>query len=197
MWQADLVRRLIVGSLRNEPPEDLLSGLKPGQDYSPTDNYTGWPTFALYNTTPGKARDDMTEEQIIATKWGKDPRRVTSGMKQQAFEDYGLSGNRDETYPLDKHGRRYQIDHLIPREMGGADDQSNLWPMPYNTNKLEWWPGEDDPWNVVLKDITANKLTNEVRAGRMTLQEARDRMLRDWRMSYIEFYGFPEGFGGQ
>lgn len=26
----------------------------------------------------------------------------------------------------------YEIDHLIPRELGGADTMPNLWPQPYN-----------------------------------------------------------------
>jgi hypothetical protein len=38
--------------------------------------------------------------------------------------------------------RTHQMDHLIPLGVGGADDDNNLWPQPYDEailkDKLEW-----------------------------------------------------------
>jgi hypothetical protein len=50
------------------------------------------------------------------------------------------------------HGRRCEIDHLISRELGGADDVKNFWPQPYGTHA----------WNAVLKDRVENRLHKEV-----------------------------------
>lgn len=189
-WDAAVARYMAGGGLAASSPERTSM-------YN--DVPSGWPNEPDPEKTPGLLRD-LTDEEIISTKWGKDRRKVTDEMKQQAFEDYGLKGRDDKTYPTDKHGRRWQIDHLIPRQFGGADDLSNLWPLPYNPNSLtppmmREPPGDyDEPWNsynVVLKDITANKLMNEVRAGRMTLDEARSLLAGDWREVYRSYYGEP------
>lgn len=180
-----------------EAPEAVpWASLGQGERFSPTEHYgPAWPTIPDRTTTPGSTRD-LTLEEILATKWSDDPRRVTQSMKQQAFDDYGLEGYDDPAYPPDRHGRRWQIDHLIPRQMGGADEQSNLWPAPYNaTHPYNPNYPEDhvmNPWDVVRKDITANRLMKAVREGQMTLDEARTRMQGDWRQTYIEFYGIPD-----
>jgi len=76
-------------------------------------------------------------------KWGKDERHVTPSMKKEVFALYGYSGNDDpRCVPSGK--QRCEIDHLISRELGGADDVKDLWPEAYGTT----------PWNAYLKDKT-------------------------------------------
>ena len=71
--------------------------------------------------TPGAIRAGLTTEKICSTKWGKDERHVTASMKQEVFTRYGYSGNDDQKcVPSGK--RRCEIDHLISRELGGADE---------------------------------------------------------------------------
>ena len=72
------------------------------------------------NLTPGKARG-LSLSQICKTKWGKDARHVTAAMKRTVFQEYGLTGNTD---PFCKP-KGCEIDHLISRELGGADDIAN------------------------------------------------------------------------
>jgi hypothetical protein len=48
-------------------------------------------------------------------------------MKRQVFEALGYSGYGDAKCVVDSHGRRCEIDHLISRALGGADDVKNLW----------------------------------------------------------------------
>ncbi len=101
-------------------------------------------------------------------------------MKRQVFEAYGYSGNSDQRcVPSGK--RRCEIDHLISRELGGADTVDNLWPQAYGTS----------PWNAVLKDKLENRLHKEMCAGRITLQEARELLRTDWREAYKQYYGNP------
>ena len=66
--------------------------------------------------TPGEVRP-LTLETICKTKWGKDYRPVSNKMKLRVCRSYGL-----------KDCAGYVVDHLIPRELGGADTIRNLWP---------------------------------------------------------------------
>src|SRR5690348_2452234 len=89
--------------------------------------------------TQGKVREDLTIEEICRTKWGSDARAVTARMKQDVYDAYEFN---IKTCPLTtlkgKKIRRAEIDHLVPRSLGGADDVANLWPEcyePVNSNK--------------------------------------------------------------
>jgi hypothetical protein len=73
-------------------------------------------------TTTGAARTvDVTEVCSNATGT---VRHVTPKMKQQVCAAYGIPAARC-------NGRNYEIDHLIPLELGGSNDLSNLWPQPF------------------------------------------------------------------
>ena len=86
--------------------------------------------------------------------------------KQRALEAYGLNGSPGE----------YELDHLIPLELGGCPDcQTNLWPEPYAPA-----PAAHE------KDIAENYLHREVCAGNMSLQEAQRRIVSDWYRVYLE-----------
>lgn len=124
--------------------------------------------------TPGVVRQ-LTVEQICATKWGKDARAVTPAMKRQVFRAYGYpAGNRDPRCSC-------EIDHLVSRELGGADDVANLWPQSYA-----------GPWNAHLKDRVENRLHVEMCAGRLTLEQAQQMIRDDWTAAYVRYFGQPE-----
>jgi hypothetical protein len=132
------------------------------------------------NKTPGAIRSGLTKEKICTTKWGKDERHVTAAMKRQIFELYGYSGYGDpHCVPAGK--RTCEIDHLISRELGGADVVENLWPQAYGTS----------PWNAVLKDKLENRLHKEMCANRITLAQARSMLVNDWRKGYRKYYESP------
>jgi hypothetical protein len=131
--------------------------------------------------TPGVSRAGLTKAKICTIKWGIDARHVTASMKSQVFALYGLSGNDDPRCVPDAHGRHCEIDHLISRELGGADVVKNLWPQPYGTI----------PWNAALKDKLENRLNKEMCKGTITLQQARQMLLDDWRVAYQKYYAPP------
>jgi hypothetical protein len=130
--------------------------------------------------TPGVSRA-LSIKTICTIKWGRDARHVTAAMKKQVFESYGLSGNNDESCVKDASGRHCEVDHLISRELGGADDVKNLWPQPYGTK----------PWNAVLKDRVENRLHKEVCAKTISLSQAREEIKTDWRVPYKRYFGPP------
>lgn len=131
--------------------------------------------------TPGAVRSGLSKATICKTKWGIDARHVSASMKQQVFQSYGLSGNDDPQCVTDAHGRHCEIDHLISRELGGADVVSNLWPEPYGTS----------PWNAAKKDRVENRLHKEMCAGNISLKKARDEIKTDWRVPYQRYFGAP------
>ncbi len=80
-----------------------------------------WATRPNPSLTPGRDRD-LTLTQICATKWGSDVRAVSESMKQSVMDAYRF---RVSTCPFTvrkgKRMHRVEIDHLIPRSIGGAD----------------------------------------------------------------------------
>jgi hypothetical protein len=141
------------------------------------------PQLPNHLVTPGVARTDLTLKKICTTKWGKDARHVTAAMKKQVFAAYGLTGNTDPACIPDARGRRCEIDHLVSRELGGADDVRNLWPQPYGSQ----------PWNAVRKDCIETRLHKEICAKNptMTLKQAQDAIRSDWTAPYLHFYDPP------
>lgn len=131
--------------------------------------------------TPGVSRPGLTKAKICSIKWGIDERHVTNTMKQHVFAAYGYSGNDDPKCAADPHGRHCEIDHLISRELGGADDPLNLWPQAYGSH----------PWNATLKDKLENRLHKEVCSGKLSLATARALLVNDWRKAYAKYYSQP------
>lgn len=128
--------------------------------------------------TPGVAVK-ITLVKICTTKWGKDARKVTAAMKREVFARYHMTGNTDPACIRDARGRRCEIDHLISRELGGADDVDNLWPQSYG----------GAPWNAVRKDRLENRLHKEVCAKHITLKTAQKQIRADWRVPYKKYFG--------
>jgi hypothetical protein len=82
--------------------------------------------------TPGDVFD-ITIEDICTPGYTKKVRTVTSSLRNQAFESYGISSDRRS---------EYQLDHLIPLALGGSNSIKNLFPLPNHTS----------PWNARVKD---------------------------------------------
>lgn len=116
--------------------------------------------------TPGKTAA-IAPASICTVKCGKDARHVTVSMKKAVFAEYGI--------PWSEHAH-YEVDHLISRELGGADDVRNLWPQP--------WTGT---WNAHMKDRLENRLHGLVCNGTISLQAAQEAIRTDWRAAFTQY----------
>ena len=116
--------------------------------------------------TPGVTRT-LTRSAVCGTRWGVDRRHVTLSMRKQVFAAYGI--------PWSEHAQ-YEVDHLIPRELGGADVDKNLWPQP--------WEGA---WNARMKDRLENRLHRLVCAGELSLTAAQQSIRTDWVLAYRRY----------
>lgn len=132
----------------------------------------GLVTSAMPNphVTPGEVRP-LTIQQICSTKWGLDRRAVTVAMKKRVAARYGVPWAERQ---------RYEFDHLVPRSLGGADTETNLWPQR--------WLGR---YNAHSKDRLEVRLSSEVCAGRLELSAAQQMIRTDWMGAYRRYFGEP------
>lgn len=132
--------------------------------------------------TPGKVRSELTIAQICATRWGEDHRAVTAAMKRQVYQRYGFAGPKDPRCTPDRTGRTCEVDHRVPRCVGGADDLANLSPQPYG-----------GAWNAHMKDRVEDQACRAVCAlvKPMPLKEAQAAFLGDWTLTYRAWFGTP------
>lgn len=115
--------------------------------------------------TPGLVRP-LSRVDICATQWGRDRRHVTARMRRQVGRWYGIQPEQWDCC---------ELDHLIPRSMGGADDVRNLWFQP--------WP------EARLKDRLEVKMDKLVCAGTVSLRDAQEMFRTDWRVGYERYIG--------
>ena len=116
--------------------------------------------------TPGAV---LTEDvaKICAPGFGRSARHTAHALKRAIYAEYHVTPQRS----------RYEIDHLIPLELGGADVRANLWPR------------SDDTPDARDKDRLADFLRREVCAGHVSLREAQRAIAHDWHQAYRKYLG--------
>jgi hypothetical protein len=109
--------------------------------------------------TPGAVQP--VDVDVVCHQSTRTRREVPESVHRQAFEEYGLS----YTQPRGA----FEVDHLIPLELGGDNAIANLWP-----EAAEPRPGFHE------KDRVEDYLHEQVCAGNMSLTEAQRRIASDW-----------------
>ena len=127
---------------------------------------------------PLEQGDAITLQMVCAPGYSKCIRNVPAAEKRSVYASYGLQGNHTG-YCESQQG--CEVDHLISLELGGSNDQKNLWPEPYQGEAL----------NAHVKDRLENFLHTEVCAGRIGLKEAQDEISTNWIESYRKRIGEP------
>ena len=100
----------------------------------------------------------------------KDRAGVTAAMERKVFARYRLPWARRA---------EFKIDHLIPRELGGADTVDNLWPQSLRAK----------PYGADRKEVLTDVLLTRIARGQMTLAQAREQISRDWIDAFIDHLG--------
>ncbi len=98
-------------------------------------------------------------------------RHTPGALRREVYAEYGIK----------RDSGRYEVDHLIPLEIGGADVRENLWPESYDTR----------PWNAAVKDKLENYLHVEACAGRIPIKQAQKEIAEDWITAYRKYLGEP------
>lgn len=128
-----------------------------------------------HQCTPGAIDGRVTQatlQETVCRRGGytsgvRPPVSLTEPAKRRLLQAYGLTG------PLSE----YELDHLVPLELGGASDVRNLWPEQ-NIGK----PSEFDPGAAGsnAKDGVEDRLHQVVCGGQVSLSAAQQAIVGDW-----------------
>jgi hypothetical protein len=129
---------------------------------------------ALSWAAPAQAGDPMLPDRKLTP--GKIARRqadrkgVSESMERKIFARYGIPWTRRS---------EFKIDHLIPTELGGADDIDNLWPQSVNVR----------PYNARRKEQLTQRFLALIAEGRMNLAQAQEEIRQDWISAFVNHLG--------
>jgi hypothetical protein len=124
--------------------------------------------------TPGVVNPAATKAVVCVPNYtsgtdaqGKKVRNVPESVKKQVFAEYKIDPKSD----------KFEIDHLISLELGGANDVKNLWPQSYTSS----------PYNAHLKDALENKLHKMICSGQIDMATAQKEISTDWIAAYNKY----------
>ncbi len=118
--------------------------------------------------TPGAVLTD--DVGLICSTGTRELRYWSRERDDKILAEYGLSAG---VHP------DYEIDHLIPLGIGGADDDRNLWAEPRRSI--------EPVWNAERKDRLEWKLRELVCSGALDVHEAQRAISEDWTEAYKRF----------
>lgn len=121
--------------------------------------------------TPGAADPAVTQANVQSTicvtgytTRVRPPISYTEPLKKDLVRRYGLTGSLSS----------YELDHLVPLEVGGAPRSvHNLWPESRAQH-----PGADE------KDRLENRLHDQVCQGRVSLADAQRMFEQNWEQAW-------------
>jgi len=114
--------------------------------------------------TPG-AVFNVTAKEICVSGYSSRVRDVSQSLKEEVYAEYGITTHKTG---------EYEVDHLIPLEIGGSNDISNLWP-----EAAEPKPGCHE------KDRVENYLHKIVCNGTMPLEDAQRMIATNWTAVWV------------
>src|SRR5579872_3232429 len=123
--------------------------------------------------TPGGINPSVTAEVLRDPSWRTRCIRNCETSEAQKHAAYAWYDIRKPQHNSEEN-QVCELDHLVPLELGGADGLGNIWPQcgPSGVALHDRY--------FKLKDRVENYLEDEVKAGRMPLDEAQKGIARNW-----------------
>ena len=138
------------------------------------------------SVTPGKARTDITVQQLCATDWSANERPISSAMRRDVLAEYNLKSTDDLRCKTDG-STKCRIDHLIASKLGGADVETNLWPQPF---AVSWGATAKDKLEDCMHARVCAKLaSNGADAATQLLHLYQHDLVADWIAAYRNVIG--------
>ena len=122
--------------------------------------------------TPGAVR--TTDASAICSTSTRTLRHWDRARDDRIMAEYGL--------PSGPHPA-WELDHLVPLGIGGADDDRNLWPEPRRSI--------EPTYNAEAKDRLEWKLHDLICSGQIDVHEAQRSIAEDWTETYRTYFGEP------
>ena len=120
--------------------------------------------------TPGEVFPNAGVGQICTSGYSSSVRHVEHQQYIDVYAAYGV--------PYPEPSGTYELDHLIPLELGGDNSDANLWPEPASPV-----PGFHQ------KDDLENRMHDLVCAGQLDLHEAQREIASNWFAAYVRYVG--------
>ena len=123
--------------------------------------------------TPGGINSTVSAKVLTDPQWRTRCIRnceSSESLKHITYRWYGIAPH----HPNSGSNQVCELDHLVPLELGGADGLGNIWPQcgPDGATLNERY--------FKAKDRVENYLAGEVKAGRMSLNDAQKGIASDW-----------------
>jgi len=118
--------------------------------------------------TPGAVFAGVGAATVCVSGYSATVRHVSDSTRRAVFADYGIAWSTHASY---------EVDHLVPLELGGDNEIANLWPEPQGTSR-NGYP---------RKDRLENHLHDLVCAGRLSLRTAQRAVATDWVAAYARY----------
>lgn len=133
------------------------------------DSFLGPGAGVLPNSvfTPGATRP-ISLAEACASVQSEVVTPVSHQEEGEVFTEYGLPK---------ASAQDYELDYLIPPDLGGADDIRNLWPEPHRGTV----------WNSYAKDQLEERLHQLVCGGKLSLSVAQQEISNNWIIEYQKY----------
>ena len=118
--------------------------------------------------TPGFARE-VSRAEVCAAREESEVPEIEPSAAREVFAAYGIRNPKP---------RSYEIDYLIPPDIGGSADRRNLWPQPY----------AEGVWNSRVKDALEDRLHTLVCSGNLDIETAQHELASDWVAAYKKYF---------
>lgn len=106
-------------------------------------------------------------DEICVPGYSSRVRNVSAATKERVYAEYGITHHEPG---------EYEMDHIVPLEIGGSNDPRNLYPEP-----AEPRPGFHE------KDVLENTLHDLVCSHELDLGVAQQAIATDWYAAYLEY----------
>lgn len=153
------------------PPSSRPAPASPSATRSGSLQWQGQVALPDHALTPGAVFAGVTASQVCTPGWAAAHRDVTDSERYAVFAEYGI--------PYAQHDN-YEVDHLIPLELGGSNDIGNLWPEP-----------QAGTAGYPSKDRLENHLHDLVCAGSLGLRSAQQQIAANWWRAYLRYETVP------
>ncbi len=163
------------GPPARDPSPTAAAQLSPSPSASPLPSATlsaapAAGTLPDHSLTPGEVFPGVTALQVCVSGYAGRVRNVLLAQYGEVYASYGV--------PYPQPSGTYELDHLVPLELGGDNSNRNLWPEPAQPA-----PGFHQ------KDQLENYLHEAVCGGRLALADAQAGIASDWIKLYRQYVG--------
>ncbi|CAB4692198.1 MAG: DUF3761 domain-containing protein [Actinobacteria bacterium] len=121
--------------------------------------------------SPGAYYPSLTKTLLCSSSFHTSAiRHVTESEKHEVEREYGMAAK--------PYGSKVEIDHIVPLEIGGSNEITNLFPEAASAA-----PGYH------VKDKLENRLHSAVCSGQMSLRNAQRQIAMNWERLYRQVFG--------